>query len=175
MDYKDNSELGYIYEEDETSDIDQGRKWVFRDGAAILGINCIYMLIFRIVISGIYVNIFTAAALTGMIFGLILMTRTRHCRKVLIAGLVLSALPAVVIMIVLFVKYFDFSSVRINDTIGFWARLFDVTWKFLKFAAVIIARAAVIVIYTAIHVFAYIDMFETKAVSAYIKSRKTDI
>lgn len=174
MDYKDNSELGYTYEEDEAADIDQGRKWVFRDGAAILGINCIYMLIFRIAVSGIYADIFTAAALTGMIFGLILMTRTRYCRKVLVAGLVLSTLPAVVIMIVLFVKYFDFSSVRINDTIGFWARLLDVTWKFLKFAAVIIARAAVIVIYAAIHVFAYIDMFETKAVNAYIKSKKTD-
>lgn len=171
MDYRDNSELRYSYEEDETADTEQGRKWVFRDGAAILGINCVYMLISWFALSGAYRMIFTAAALAGMLFGLILMTRTRHCRKFLIASFVLSALPAVGIMILLFVKNFDLFKIKGEQSLGGWVWFFDVVRKFLKALAVTLARAAVILIYCAVQVFAYIDLFETKAVRAYIKSK----
>lgn len=174
MNYNEKSRLQYVYEEDEAADIEQGRKWVFRDGAAILGINLIYMVASRFVLSGNFAKIFLIAAIVGMIFGIILMTRTRHCRKFFIASLVLSALPAVVIMIMTLINGVlpDFGR-GASDSSKLLVWLAETAVAFFGDLLWLLIKTAVIFAYAAIYVFAYIDLFETKDVIAYIKYKRT--
>lgn len=166
------TEINFSETETQEEKAVQGRKWIFRNGAALLVMNGLYLLGLRYVLSGVTEKIFTAAALAGMVCAAVLLTRTKHCRKVLTADLIISALPAVIIMIIALVKSgFPGFSDRSSPSADSFAWILYGAWDIVKNVAVTALKAAVIFVYGAFHVFAYIDLFETDNVGIYINSK----
>lgn len=157
------SDINYVDTETEEELIAEGRKWLLIAGIVLAAVNAAVFLS-AFVPHSVTDMIAAAGSSVGTVCGVILAAGTRHCRKVMAADLVLSALPVAAVLIIRFIGMFGGYSAELTGLM----QILKAVWEFLKtFAVHILAIAA----YGFAQVLAFVNIYEIKAVRSYICSK----
>lgn len=118
-------------------------------------------------------RLFDFTAVAAALCGIAMIFRSRHCRKLLAANIIISGLPALIMLIKNFIDTLSQLQINTEASLSGLAWLVSAAASFFENLFVRIAPSLLTAgVYAFMQVWSYIIIFETADVKAYIESKK---